>query len=239
MRLRVKNWTTLQHYKDRSPKWVKLYTDLLNDYAVTALSDASRWHLTGIWMLASATPDGSIPADAKWVQHRLMSDTLPDLGALVRAGFLESDDQIFGSTPAPEGACLEKRRDEKRREEKKENIAQRALEMSPLFLQAWKLYPPRPNNSKQGAWKAWCARLADGVSEQAMLDGVKGYVSYCLRERTQPQFIMQASTFFGPSLRYADDYGMAIPGLDGDSVALYEADGVTLTAAGRELVGAL
>jgi hypothetical protein len=235
MRLRVKDWDTMQHYKDRSPKWVKLYTDLLCDYAFTRLPDEARWHLTGIWMLASATKDGSIPADPTWVQHRLMSTSPVDLAALVRAGFLVSDDLTFASTPAPEGAGLEERREEKKRTDKKA----RGLEMSPLFLQAWALYPARPGNGRQAAWAAWQARVAQGVTEQAMLDGVKGYASYCLRERTQPKFVMLGATFFGPALRFEDDYGMAIPGLDGDTVALYEPDGVTLTAAGRELMGAL
>ena len=237
MRLRVKNWAELQHYKHRSPTWIKLHLGLLSDYTFTRLSDAQRWHLLGIQMLAAASMDGSIPADAEWVQQRLMSTTPVDLPALVRAGFLESDDLTFASVPA--SVVARESREEERREEKKERKTQRALGMSPLFLQAWDLYPKRPGNSRQAAWQAWQARVAQGVAEQAMLDGVKGYASYCLRERTQPQYIMLGATFFGPQLRFESDYGMAIPGLDGDTVALYEADGVTMTAAGRELMGAL
>ena len=50
--LRVKNWEKFQHYKDRTPPWIKLYRDLLNDYEFSCLQDASKAHLMLIWLLA-------------------------------------------------------------------------------------------------------------------------------------------------------------------------------------------
>ena len=52
---RVKNFERFQHYKDRSPPWIKLYNDLLDDYAFTCLQDASKLHQILIWLVASRT----------------------------------------------------------------------------------------------------------------------------------------------------------------------------------------
>lgn len=44
------------------------------------------------------------------------------------------------------------------------------------FEQAWQAYPKRAGgNSKAAAWKAWKARIKDGVTTVAMLDGVNRY----------------------------------------------------------------
>lgn len=41
--LRVKNFDRFQHYKDRTPPWIKLYNDLLDDYDFSCLPDAEKW----------------------------------------------------------------------------------------------------------------------------------------------------------------------------------------------------
>jgi hypothetical protein len=68
--LRVKNLETYQHYKDRDPKWIKVYTSLLEDYDFTHLPDGAKWHLIGIWILA-ARMKNRIPDDAKWVAKQI------------------------------------------------------------------------------------------------------------------------------------------------------------------------
>lgn len=80
-----------------------------------------------------------------------------------------------------------------------------------LFLDAWAAYPKRPNNSRADAWKAWQARVGEGADEAAMLAGAQAYAAYCAREGTEPRFIKQAATFFGPGKHYASDYGPAEP----------------------------
>ncbi len=61
----VKNFERFQHYKDRSPPWIKLYNELLDDYSFACLDDAAKFHLIAIWLLASRT-DNRIPYDATW-----------------------------------------------------------------------------------------------------------------------------------------------------------------------------
>ncbi|HEM8073784.1 TPA: helix-turn-helix domain-containing protein, partial [Enterobacter hormaechei] len=47
------------------------------------------------------------------------------------------------------------------------------------FEKAWQAYPKRAGgNSKAAAWKAWKARIKDGVNTEAMLAGVNRYAGY-------------------------------------------------------------
>lgn len=70
------------------------------------------------------------------------------------------------------------------------------------FEAAWADYPSRPGNSKQDAFKAWGARIKAGVVPSSMHDGVRRYAAYCLAAGTEPRFIKQAATFFGPGEHY-------------------------------------
>jgi hypothetical protein len=83
----VKNFDRFQHYKDRSPPWIKLYNELLDDYAFSALPDASKFHLVAIWLLASRT-DNRIPYDPVWVAARISARNRVDLDGLAQAGFI-------------------------------------------------------------------------------------------------------------------------------------------------------
>lgn len=83
----VKNYEQFQHYKDRSPPWIKLYGSLLDDYGFTRLPDSQRWHLLGIWLLASKL-ENKIPWDADWLARKLGTTEPIDLDALAAAGFI-------------------------------------------------------------------------------------------------------------------------------------------------------
>lgn len=74
------------------------------------------------------------------------------------------------------------------------------------FEEAWSLYPSRPGASKAATFKAWKARLKAGASAQQMIEGAAAYAAYCKAERTEPQFIKQAATFFGPGEHFAADW---------------------------------
>jgi hypothetical protein len=83
----VKNFDRFQHYKDRSPPWIKLYNELLDDYEFARLQDASKLHLILIWLLASRS-DNKLPFDSEWVARRINATVPVDLEALADAGFL-------------------------------------------------------------------------------------------------------------------------------------------------------
>lgn len=61
MGYRIKNWMEYQHYKDRDPKWIKLYTRLLNDYEWHILDGLTAKYLVMLWMLASEY-NGNLPS---------------------------------------------------------------------------------------------------------------------------------------------------------------------------------
>ena len=89
--LRVKNWGRFQQYKDRTPPWIKLHTDLLDNYEFSALPDASKAHLILIWVLASKV-DNKIPARPDWIATKIFATEPVDLELLIEAGFLEYGD---------------------------------------------------------------------------------------------------------------------------------------------------
>lgn len=79
-------------------------------------------------------------------------------------------------------------------------------EYSPEFEQAWQEYPKRAGgNSKSAAFKAWKARIREGVTPETMLNGVKRYAAWVrVSGNTGTQFVKQASTFFGPDRHFED-----------------------------------
>jgi hypothetical protein len=46
----IPNWDKFQHYKDRTPPWIKLYTELNSSDAWLSLTDAERGLLVTIWV---------------------------------------------------------------------------------------------------------------------------------------------------------------------------------------------
>lgn len=92
-------------------------------------------------------------------------------------------------------------------------------EYSPEFEEAWALYPKREGgNPKRPAYKAWRARLAEGVSPEQLIQAVKRYAAYIealeeAGELESRRFVLQATTFFGPNERWKDDYEIQ----DGDA----------------------
>lgn len=85
---RVVNFENLQHYKDRTPPWIKLYNDLLDDYNFSCLQDASKLHLLMIFLLASRS-ENKIPADSRWISNKISATESIDLDALFESGFIE------------------------------------------------------------------------------------------------------------------------------------------------------
>lgn len=79
-------------------------------------------------------------------------------------------------------------------------------EYSPEFETVWQAYPKRAGgNSKAAAYKAWKARLKDGVKPDDMLAGVKRYAAYCRATgNTGTQFVKQTATFFGPDRHFEE-----------------------------------
>jgi hypothetical protein len=61
--MKIKNWTEFQHFKDRTPPWIKLYRYLLDDPAWHELSGDDAKILTMLWLVASEDKEmeGNLP----------------------------------------------------------------------------------------------------------------------------------------------------------------------------------
>jgi len=165
----VTNYESQQHYKDRGPTWIKLYNRLLDDYHFAMLPDACKWHLIGIFLLASRH-NNRVPKDPHWVARKIGAHMPVDLTLLERAGFLvmlEDDAGPLLLAPPEQVASPEK---EKRREETETDILsagadacdvfQKVLEEGKLnypssFEEFWRNYPTDPLMSKKKGYEQW------------------------------------------------------------------------------------
>jgi hypothetical protein len=116
MRILPKNWLEFQHYKDRSPIWIKLHRKILDDYEYHCLPVASKALAPLLWLLASEYQDGIIDGSAEKISFRLrmsIKELELALAPLVSSGFFDSyqdaSEMIADRKPV---ACLEKRREE-------------------------------------------------------------------------------------------------------------------------------
>lgn len=102
MKIVAKNWSSFQHYKDRSPPWVRLHRALLDDYEFHCLPVASRALAPMLWLLASEYKDpsaGIVDADPKRLSFRLRmseQDVALALKPLIDAGFFIADADASG-----------------------------------------------------------------------------------------------------------------------------------------------
>lgn len=71
LKIRPKKWNDFQHYKHRSPPWVKLQKSLLDDFDFQCLPVASRALAPMLWLVASESIDGVFDADPKKLAFRL------------------------------------------------------------------------------------------------------------------------------------------------------------------------
>ncbi|EOY4338571.1 helix-turn-helix domain-containing protein [Cronobacter malonaticus] len=78
------------------------------------------------------------------------------------------------------------------------------------FEAAWLAYPKRAGgNPKPSAWKAWSARLREGISAAEMLAGVQRYAVYVTNTRKAgTEYVKQAATFFGPDHHFAESWAV-------------------------------
>lgn len=118
MTLTPKNWKSFQHYKDRSPAWIKLHKGLLDDFAYSRLPLASRALAPMLWLLASEYEEGAITASLEEIAYRLHiseKDLTDALTPLIDSGFfLASETLAEPEQPAiPEREDIGKRNIEK------------------------------------------------------------------------------------------------------------------------------
>lgn len=179
----VKNYEQFQHYKDRSPPWIKFYNSVLDDYAFTRLQDASRSHLLSIWLLASRTGN-RIPYDPIWVGQAIKASGPVDLDVLAEAGFIAVEPiatQAVAKRKRSASKTLDQReresreRVEQRRGEEKDSAPVGAVMVLSEFEDWWQCYPVKI--AKGGALKAYNRVRKAGVTQQELISGALRYAN--------------------------------------------------------------
>ncbi len=94
MTIRIRNWSKHQHFKDRTPPWIKLYREVLDDPDWHALSGDDAKLLVGLWLVASEDESrtGALP-EARRLAFRLrISESELNQGLNRLSHWLERDD---------------------------------------------------------------------------------------------------------------------------------------------------
>jgi hypothetical protein len=190
----VTNYDQQQHYKDRGPTWIKLYNRLLDDYGFANLPDAAKWHLIGIFLLASRH-NNRIPADPAWLARQVGANGPIDLAVLERAGFIaplpnqepgvDGAWDLFGNLASPE-----KSREETEGEKiplsagaDASGIFEKDMARKPYpaaFESFWSGYPTDPLMSKSKAFEQW-QRM--GKSDRlAAIDALPAFCAFVRRQ---------------------------------------------------------
>ena len=100
MKLIPKNWANFQHYKHRSPPWIKLHKNLLDDMEYQRLPVASKALAPMLWLLASESNDGVIHRSPEEIAFRLRmteKDVINAIKPLIKIGFFIDADSMLAT----------------------------------------------------------------------------------------------------------------------------------------------
>lgn len=141
----IRNWVRYQHYKDRRPPWVKLYSNVLADPLFARLQDASKAHAL-LLMTVAAELDNRIPADATWLAHKLFATEAVDLDALASAGWLAPYDAASAMLAESERAAsnLPPQRTENREQNQQKEKDQKRGAAARATAPAGRVEAPKP-----------------------------------------------------------------------------------------------
>lgn len=84
---------------------------------------------------------------------------------------------------------------------------EQAVSLESRFDALWKLYPKKAG--KVNAFSDYKRAVKDGVTDEEIADGIARYVEYINARNTDPQYILQGSTFFHQR-RWTDEYTIPV-----------------------------
>lgn len=121
MKLTPKNWDNFQHYKHRSPPWIKLHRNLLDDMQYQRLPIASKAIAPMLWLLASESHDGVIHRTPEEIAFRLRmteKEVISAIKPLIDNGFFIEDSNMLAE--CVQDATTEREKSRVRVEKEKE-----------------------------------------------------------------------------------------------------------------------
>lgn len=182
-RITPKNWRDFQHYKDRSPPWIRLHRKLLDDKDFHRLPVESRALAPMLWLLAAESVDGSINADTDDLAFRLRTTELAirkALDPLLERGFFVVEQDASSTLAeckqsAPE-SCSETEALQRTETEAETETKKPRASRSPTF--------PKPDDVSEQVWADWCelrktkkASVTETVLKEARAEAAKAYLS--------------------------------------------------------------
>jgi hypothetical protein len=198
------NWAELQHYKDRSPPWIKLHKKLLDNYEFQCLPVASRALAPMLWLLASEHASGEIDAEPQKIGFRLrMSEQEVNdaLAPLIDAKFFSPLDKPASRRLAKASAPQAKVERAARPETETET------ETDISFNRFWAAYPRKV--SKPDAKKAFTNINPDPALLSEMLQAIvkQGLAAKCAAGESR--FVAHPATWLNKE-RWKDEDGSGL-----------------------------
>ncbi len=145
---RIANFEKYQHYKDRKPPWIKLYREVLSEPKFFALTDAERYYLIGLFILASQH-DNRLPYNDEWLKVELKTTKQIPVAKLLQLGWVEwcETASVPVSIPASKKPIVETETEGQRQNTEAEGIAAKhekrashAIDSAAeMFKEAWNL----------------------------------------------------------------------------------------------------
>ena len=189
MKLLPKNWEKFQHYKHRSPPWIKLHRDILDDFDWWSLPIASRAIAPCLWLLASCEEDGEFDASPEKLAFRFRmteKDIQLAIKPLIDKGYFICASDVLA--PCYQDAMSEKSksREEKEKEKEKEDS----------FDDFWKAYPKKVGKDK--AIAAW------GKKKPPLIEVLEALQWQVISEQWKSGYIPNPATYINDG-RWQDE----------------------------------
>lgn len=169
MRITITNFSRFQHYAHRRPPWIKVHRELLDNRQWFELSPDASKLLVECWLVASEEERGVIdkePGDLAFRLRRDETSMRASLEELVSLGFIETDSTVLAPRQQDDSP-------ERETEGEKSQRKRRSPAYTDEFEQVWIHHRRGP---KAKAFEAFKEALRDGVTQEQIVDGLKGYV---------------------------------------------------------------
>jgi hypothetical protein len=204
--IRVVNWHQYQHYKDRNPPWIKLYTRLIDGDSreFLKLKDEIKWQFCAILMLASRQQN-AIVLDEDWISTRLRLNKPLNLKALEATGMIEVVEIASASLADREQIAIPETETETETEERQSPGGDPAVQDG---FQSWyRQYPRRVGKIKAAA--AW-GKLTTADREAALAAVATFSASWAVRPESDFQFCPHPTTWLN-GRRWEDEGAVRPP----------------------------
>jgi hypothetical protein len=194
MKLIPKNWANFQHYKHRSPPWIKLHRNLLDDMHFQRLPIASKALAPMLWLLASESNDGVIHRSAEEIAFRLRmteKEVITAIKPLIDNGFFIEDSNMLAE-------CLQDATPERETEREKETKTEKKKETKApegVSIQVWNDFVEQRKKSRAVITETVIssiskeAQKANWSLEQALAEcvarGWRGFKAEWVQQKTQ------------------------------------------------------